>query len=723
MKKPVIAVGLVLTGICLALYVFEPTFVTAVSNAAYDVLLRHSHGPQRSDDVVLVDLDEASLAERGQWPWPRYLVADLTRRLQDAGATVVVFDILFCEPDRTSPDRVAAQVSAFFDVSAQLDGIPPDLRDFDRLLAEVLSRGISVLGCHMLPPLGTTGETVAPPDDNYRGHFYARGSGDVHRHLSQASGVRVALPALSRAASNNAFFNTLPDADSIVRRTPLIWGCGTDRIYPALALEAVRLHLGVSQVGIEYGSEGIRRLRLNDRVIPTDERGMLFLNYRSTTFPTYSATRVLSGEVGKKEFSGKIAFIGTSAAGLRDLRATPLQADFAGVGIQATAAENILSSDFLRFPGWMKGFEAALIACMGIFLTIIIHRQRAWLSFIITAAVIVASVFMSVVLLNALGLIFVPSRSIFAILLIYPVLTMVSYWQQEIRARWIRGTFGAMVSRDVLEYLEKEPESSTLATRRTEATVLFSDLAGFTTMSERLGAEQITRLLNDYLSPMAKIIMDRKGYVDKYVGDMIMAEWGVPFRAKDHAVQACLAAIEQQQALEALRPELKARFDCDVRARIGVNTGTVTAGNMGSDSRFQYTVMGDTVNVASRLEPLNKQYGTSIIIGQSTFEQAKDAIQTRLLDRVQVAGRVEEILIYELVGLQGRVPAERIESIELYEEALRSYWDEEWERPVECLRTLLRMNPSDAAAARLIEKITGMRWDPETVAKTPVVAG
>jgi adenylate cyclase len=272
-----------------------------------------------------------------------------------------------------------------------------------------------------------------------------------------------------------------------------------------------------------------------------------------------------------------------------------------------------------------------------------------------------------------------------------------------------------MVSNKVLSYLEEHPAEAALTGTGREATVMFSDIRGFSTIAESLQPDQLSILLNRYLSPMTSIIMMRDGYVDKYIGDMIMAEWGVPYAIPDHAAQACHAALEQVEQLARMRPRLQTLFGHEIHVRIGINTGLMIAGNMGSEHRCQYTVMGDTVNLASRLEPLNKQYGTTIIIGRSTYLQVRDVFETRMLDRVTVAGKTEEVLVYELLARRGELPDRKREIARLYEEALKLYWEGKWDEPVNCLKQALRLDRGDEPSARLLEKISGMHIDADVL--------
>lgn len=720
LKSPVIAVGLVLTVVCSLLYVYEPPLITTLSHRAYDTLLHYNHKPPQSDRVAIVDLDEESLQRYGQWPWPRYLVAELTDQIMDAGASVVAFDIVFAERDRTSPDTMVPALNDHFGLHGSLQEIPGGYRDFDTLLASSLARGKTVLGCWMHQAENDQPATDVIEDESYRGWFYSLGRGHIAEHIFQAERVTQSLPELRASAANSAFYNTVPHFDSIVRDQPLIWAYGEHRIYPTLALEAVRLDQDIQQVGIRHDETGILGIQLGDRFVPTDATGRMMINYRTSTelhhgtrftsFPSFKAADVLEGNVEAEDLRGKIVLVGTSAPGLRDMRATPLTAQansyFSGVEINATIIDNLLTGDFLRHPTWMRSFDLAAIVLLGLTLTLVIYRQRSWFSFLVAAAALGFSISISLACFQLWHLVFTPVRLMVSIAIIYPTLTTVSFWKHERQERWIRGAFGAMVSDKVLSFLESNPHSDVLKGSKSEATILFSDIEGFSRIAEHLSPDQLSDLLNRYFKPMTEIILARDGYVDKYIGDMIMAEWGVPYQVPHHAEQACHAALEQIELLDAMRPELKKLFGHELRIRIGINSGVVTAGNMGSNDRFQYSVMGDSVNLAARLEPLNKEYGTTVILGEATQAQVGDLFETRLLDRVIVPGKSTSVAVYELLGQRGQVASGKIEAVALYEQALHLNWQGEWEPALLCLHECLRILPGDKPSAKMIEFIT-----------------
>lgn len=724
--SPVALVGAIVTAICLFLFLWHPGFIEAVSNYSYDAMLRQNQSPPKSGKVVIIDIDDASMADPdlGQWPWPRYLVARLTERIFEAKASVIAFDILFSEKDRTSPQILSDRMKRHFDFDVDIKGLPENARDFDLVFARALKKGQAILGLMMHPvdDVPSSVDYSIHPDYSSWLTFSSKvKSANPCSFLIQSDTVSMAIPELMESA-HTAFFNAYVDADSVVRRNPLIWAHGADRVYPSLALEAVRLDKGILQGKILFDEYGITEIRLRDIVIPTDKVGRIVLNYREidkeaktgfySTFKTYSAKDVLEGRVGENELADKIVFIGTSAAALKDLRATPITQHFSGVEIHATMVDNILAGDMLLVPNYMAGVHTIAILLTGLFLTILISRGRSWLSFLISALLISVSLRLSMMLLRNYCLVFVPVWVILTVVVVYPVLTMIKFWQEELQKKKVRDMFGTMVSENVLTYLENNPESFSLSGQKAEATMFFSDVKGFTTISESLEPAKLSELLNRYLSPMTSIIMNRGGYVDKYEGDAIMAEWGVPFPMNDHAVQACLSALEQQEELAKLRPVLREEFGHDIHVRMGINSGTVTAGNMGSDRRFQYTVMGDPVNQAARFEPANKDYGTLIVMGETTYQAAKEHIEVRLLDKLIVKGKTVPILIYELLARKGGLSQEKSKIVALYETALKLHWDRKWEEAEAAIQEALSLDPNDGPCVSMLKRINGYVKNP-----------
>lgn len=697
-KRLPLITGLFLLVAGAVFYIYEPPFLSGLSHRIYDVFLQKNAQPVQTDAVAIIDIDDQSLTEYGQWPWPRTRLAELLSNLWKKGAAVVVFDIIFAEPDRTSPSELSKDWKNDFGAEVSISGVSSNHWNFDAVFANSMEGRPTVLGCFLngvaepLPEL--------PVDENsfYRGRFYEKGFTE-RRWLPQAGSLLQPLPELAQSAGGIAFINTVPDEDNIIRSTPLVYAYGPGRIYPSLALEALRLYAGARKVGIIYdnrGQDGVQYIKIFDGQIPTDAHGRLAVNYRSNSFPYFSVSDVLTGNLPDDALRDKILFVGTSAAGLQDIRSTPLHKALPGVEIHATAVDNMLAGDILREPRWMFFANLGAIVFGGLILTLLVVFAPALLSFLLMVLADAAVIGTSWWLLHAKNLVVLPAETVVVWGLVFVGVIAVKYWQEERGRKQVRGMFGTMVSPNVLQYLEENPGSFSLTGAKAEATMFFSDVAGFTTISESLEPAQLAELLNRYLSPMTDIIMARGGYVDKYEGDAIMAEWGVPFPVEDHAAQACHAALEQQEKLSELRAQLKEEYGHDLTVRMGLNTGVVTAGNMGSANRFQYTVMGDAVNQAARFESANKCYGSLIMIGETTHALVADLFEVRLLDLIIVKGKTKPIRIYELLARTGELDPETARAAALYEEALRLHWKKKF----------------DEAIARLDEALVIMKDEP-----------
>ena len=666
---PVRNAGLVLTVLLLALFIYKPAFVQVLHQYGYDTLIRRQHLAAQADAIVIIDIDERSLASRGQWPWPRYLVADMVENLREAGAKVIALDMTFPEPDRTSPDYIEKDLTGRSEKSVTISGVPKGQRNHDLLLARQLAKSKTVIGCYMDKISAKGPQLPENVDPNFRSRFYAQGKGNIQTSIHQAQDIKMALPVIRDAASNSAFFNSQPDKDNVIRRSPLLWGFGK-RLYPSLGLETLRLYLDADVIGVSYDEQGIESLRIKQYSMPTDRHGQILVNYRKlhrtrdgspTAFPVVAATDVLDKDFGDTSIQNKIVFIGTSAVGLRDLRSTPLLQDYSGVQVHANIVDNILSGDVLRATYWMDAVDLASILLGGLFITFVVYRFRSWAAFLFVSLIVAMSVGFSLVMFKK-QIVFVPSYLAMLAVIMYPLLTMLKFWRQEKKERWIRGTFGAMVSKEVLSQLESDPEKVMEARLKTNATMMFCDVANFTPISEKLTPDEVANFLNHFLSPMTEIVMRHNGFIDKYIGDMIMAVWGAPIPDTNHAAQACKCALEMQKELKELQPYFQEHFDIEFNIRIGLNSGPVTAGNMGSEQRFEYTVIGEAVNVAARLEPMNKQFGTFCIIGEDTFVEIQDEIEVKYLDAVALKGVSDKVKIYELLALKKEIKIHKPEA-------------------------------------------------------------
>jgi adenylate cyclase len=626
-------------------------FIQAVYAQGFDRVSGLFAREQPLDAIVIADVDEASLRELGQWPWPRRLLARLVRRLAEDGASVAAFDILFPEPDRASPERAIAEWKSLGVKGSEMLASAGVEADFDAELAQAMAAVPCVLGCSLELEGGG-----APALEGYRQRIFetAFNAGDGYlsrRFIPGAKGIVASIPPLTRAAAGTAFVNTTPDSDRIIRRTPLVKSVG-GVLYPSLSLEAVRLALGASGVKVIYdrASQGVDAVAFSKpRLVATDPTARLILNFRAARHRHVSAADILAGRTPPGFFRGKIVLIGTSAAGLRDLVAIPGETEFPGVDVHAVAIDNLLCGDPYREAPW--SFAACLAAALlgGLLLVWVTSTRRFAWSLTLLLLLLAGSLALSMAAAARERLIVSPVPCAVTWFAAYLASAAVRFRGEEKGRRQVRSLFGTMVSDQVLRYMEQHPGSVSLTGRRCEVTCLFTDVAGFTSIAERLDPETLSRMMNAFLTPLTDIILAEGGFVNKYIGDAIMAVWGIPYAMPDHAERACRAALACQRELARLRPQLKEEFGADLFMRIGLETGVVTAGNMGSSRRFEYTVMGDTVNRASRFEGLCKEFGAAIIIGARLQAAVGNAFKTRGLGTVTVKGKTEAVEVFELV--------------------------------------------------------------------------
>lgn len=712
-KLSLLLVGIPALAASILLAWFDPAPFAGLSHQVHDAMLRTLASPPRSGAIVMVDIDDESLARLGQWPWPRRELRRLVDRLWQQGAAVVVFDVVFPEPDRTSPLALESQWRSEFGPGVAIAGIPDNALDHDADFATALARGQSVLGCYFSLGTGIDSHLVTE-DSLHRGRCFEVGR-PQRDMLPQGTAIIQSLPALRARAAGEASFNTLADRDNVIRRTPLLVAYGPNRLYPALSLEATRLFRKAGNIRVRYDDHlgrGVEGVDVGGISLPTDANGCLVLNFRSVTFPAIPAWKILANTAESAMLSNRVVLIGTSAAGLHDLKATPLAPDIPGIEVHATALDNMLAGDALREPRWMFHVNLLTILAAGLALMVLVASARSWLAFFAATGFIGIALATSAWALANYRLVASPVGVIVCTLLVYTSMTVVKYWNEERERHRIRTMFGTMVSTDVLRLMEENPASFSLAGRKAEVTVLFSDIANFTNLAEDLDPDVLTRLLNRYLTEMTEIIMARGGTVDKFYGDAIMAVWGAPYATPDHAFQACLAALEQTDRLTELNRDLSAEYNCKLEIRIGINTGMVTAGNMGSTNRFQYTVMGDTVNVASRLEAANRLCGTGILIGEETLQRVSDRLETRLVGCVPIRGKAKPVCIHELLTRRGALSPAMTAVVSTYSKALSAFHNRQWDEALHLLESALSLNPDDGPSRLLRDNASRFQRNP-----------
>ncbi len=646
----------------------------------------------------IVDIDEESLKRYGQWPWPRTLLASLVDRLTAAGAALVVFDVVFAEPDRTSPARLLKEWERIGDSEnlAQLRQAGANLPDHDTLFAEAIARSSVVLGFVLLAQTND----VRPPTG-----FGVAQLGDAPNQFApKYRGAAGNLAILGDAALGQASFNSLPDSDNIVRRVPLFVGLG-DKLYPTLVPEALRVAQGVSTYRIKssgasgeqsFGEKtGIVAVSVGDFEMPTDKQGALWLydtgHKQERYFPVW---KVLDNAFDPTEVEGRVIFIGTSAEGLKDIRSSPLSVALPGVELHVQALEQVFAGQYLTRPDWADGVELIGMALLGLVVFFGVRWRR--IGALATAGIgIVASgsaVAASWTAFSEHGLLLDPIYPIFAGVAVYMVTSLQAYMQTESEKKQIRGAFSQYMSPAMVKRLAENPKLLKLGGEMRDMTLLFCDVRGFTTISEQFDAQGLTAFINKFLTPMTDVIMAREGTIDKYMGDCIMAFWNAPLddaRHADHGVESALAMTER---LKSLNEEIEAeaiaagRKFIPLNIGIGLNSGVVCVGNMGSDQRFDYSVLGDDVNLASRLEGQSKTYGVDIVIGAKTLAQLHEKA-TLELDLIQVKGKTEPVRIHCVLGDAELLNAPSFQALATVHAAmLTAYAEQRWDDALEALK-------------------------------------
>jgi adenylate cyclase len=641
------AVSLALLGALVVLRIADPAPLEALRSRTFDLYQRIKPREAILRPAVIIDIDEASLKTHGQWPWPRTLLADLNAKLTRLGAAVIAYDIIFAEPDRMSP---AVAVDSFRNLDAATREALRKLPDNDAVFADAIRQSRVVLGesGHHLPD----GAAMPPPVG------FAMMGPDPRRFLLSYPGLIGNLPVLEQVASGRGMLTMQPEPDGIVRRVPMLM-IAQDTLMPAMTLDMLRVVTRATAFRVNSGPAGVRSVAIPALDIPTDGQGQLWIHFAPYDTNRYvSAKDVLEGRVAPERIARKLVLVGTSAVGLRDIKATPIDPAMSGVEVHAQVLESILSKSVLVRPGYAIGAELAIAALFG--LTIIA------LGPILGAAMMVGlGAMVSAAILGGSWVLFAQQRMmldatfpLLATFLIYLTLIFTNYFREQWQRRRIRTAFGQYLAPELVSQLATSHETLTLGGEDRNMSIMFSDVRGFTTISElyKDDPQGLTTLMNNFLTPMTNAIIENHGTIDKYIGDAIMAFWNAPLTDKDHEVHACAAALEMLRRVEVLNEQREKdaaasgqRF-IPIKIGIGINTGRCVVGNMGSDLRFNYSVLGDAVNLASRLEGQSKNYGVGIIIGSGTAKAIGERFATLELDKITVKGKTEPETVYTVLG-------------------------------------------------------------------------
>ncbi|KJC51498.1 adenylate cyclase [Bradyrhizobium sp. LTSP849] len=654
--------------------------------------------------VTIVDIDDKSLAKFGQWPWSRMRIADMIINLTNNGAVAIGFDVVFSEADRLNPDLVANQMRYLDDATrTKLRELPSN----DQILSEAIKRSRVVLGETGLPEVGSELDKTLP----FTG-VATVGEENAEKFLFEFPGLLRNVPVIEKVAAGRGLFSIKTERDGFIRRVPMIMRA-QGNIMPSLSLEILRVITGTPTLLVRTDKTGVRAIRIKGVEIPTDKNGQLWVHYARRDPSIYvSAADVLDNTVPPAKLAGKLVLIGTSAAGLNDLKTTPVSSTMPGVEIHAQVLESVLSGAVISQPNYALGVE--LLAALIIGILVIIFTPNLG-----PVRLVIAGAMFAAVLIGTSWFFYWKYR--YLIDFTYPLLSTTaiyltfifsSFVREQRQRKEIRGIFAQYMSPVLVEQMAQSPEKVVLGGEEREMTIMFSDVRGFTTISEsyKHDPQGLIALMNRFLTPLTDVIIEEKGYVDKYMGDAIMAFWNAPLDDKAHEVNACEAAIQMLEKIDVVNKDREqeaadgGHVYIPLNVGIGLNTGIGVVGNMGSDLKKNYSVLGDSVNLASRLEGQTKEYGFPIIVGSRTALAAKDKFAILELDFIMVKGKTEPEVIYAIAGREDVMHSaafQRLRNITI--EMLGCYRSRDWQGALDAIERGRRSEDADT-----LEKLFGL---------------
>jgi len=667
----------------------------------YDFRLRLTAPGGVDPRVVIIDIDEKSLRERelggeGRWPWPRDRLALLVDRLfDDYNVSLTAFDVIFSERDESSGIRILEKLAksdfkADSKFKSQYERIKPSL-DFDAKFANSMKDRPVVLGFSFLNP----------GDTSHKGSLPSPVFNSEQLPITLVSpmireGYTGNLARLQKMASDAGHINPIVDNDGIIRRIPMLVEYSDHQFYQSLGLASARTLLGGMPLKEVYANGadkttfgGLEYLDVGGALLPVTEELTSFIPYRGPfkSFEYISASDVLNKTVPKEKLEGKIILVGTTAPGLLDLRATPVGKSYPGVEIHANMITGILDGTIKQAPVWTNAANLLLIVALGLLLALILPALSAVWGTIFSVLTLALVAWLNLYIYQA-GVVMPVAALLSSLFLIYLINIAYGYFIESRSKRHITGLFGQYIPPELVDEMAKNPANFSMESESRDLTILFSDVRGFTTISESLDAKTLSEFINAFLTPFTRVIYKNRGTIDKYMGDCIMAFWGAPISDADHARQGVISAFEMLKAMEELNIEFVRKNWPPIKVGIGLNSGKVSVGNMGSEIRLAYTVMGDAVNLASRLEGITKEYGVAIIIGEGTQKHLPDLI-VRELDKVKVKGKDIAVTIYEPLGFSGTVPERTLTALALFNIALGNYRAQRWDEAESQFETLL----------------------------------
>ena len=689
-------ISIVLVILALVVFFMDPHFLRFMELKALDLRMVSRGQLPTTGQVIIATVDEKSLSEIGRWPWSRSMTAKLVDSLKEYGAKAVGFDIVFAEPEQStgpSADAILAKsVKSAKNVSLGYF-FHTSMKDVEFLTEEYINASGSLIGGSMYSMV------------REKGH-----EGDYN--LITAYAPVPSIKAIAESGENCGYFNAFPDPDGVIRWSPLVIKF-QDNFYYSLPIALLMQYLDYPMIVLNLAEFGVDGVMLGDLRIPTDEIGRLLINYLgpAKTFPHYSISDIIAGRLSPELIKGKIVIVGATATGIYDLRVTPFSPVYPGVELHATVVENILQGNFLEQSAWTTFIDICGIIVFGMIIGIAIPRLKALQGILLVMVLLGGFVAGNTLIFAKYNTWLNMVYPVLTMMTIYLVITVYRYFTEEREKKKIRGAFQYYLTASVINELLKDPTKLKLGGDKKDLTVMFSDIRGFTTISEKLTPEELVHLLNEYLTAMTDIVFKYEGLLDKYIGDAIMAVFGAPVDQPDHALRSCRTALEMMATLKGLQQKWAAEGRPFVDIGVGINSGDMVVGNMGSNMRFDYTVMGDNVNLSSRLEGINKEYGTHIVISEFTYEVVKEEVFCRELDAVRVKGKKLPVKIYELI-CERKDAAEHEEYIGRFHAGLAHYKAARWDEGIAAFKSVLEIRPDDPPAKLYIQRCQDLKENP-----------
>lgn len=679
-------------------------FLNQLENWTYDARLNYKRLNTIDDRIVIVDIDESSLALEGRWPWSRDKLAAIVNNLFEVyQADVVGFDIVFAEKDESSGLKefeflASTELKDDPLFHKALDNIRPSL-EYDQMFAKALKDRNVVMGYYFKSNVSENeiaqSGLLPPAVTKLNKQLSAR------LPINKALGYGGNLKILQSSARSGGFFdNPFVDSDGVFRRVPLIQ-IHQDQVYASLALSTTQAYLKNSDIKLNVVNNGTKNdqyfalesVHINEFSIPVDGKGAVYVPFRglSYSFPYISAHKILNKKIDPDSLKGKIVLVGTTAPGLLDLRSTPVQSVYPGVEIHANIISGILDQRINHSPAWTIGYEFIILILIAATMAFLLPVSSPLMATVATTIVLILTVSGTLMAWNS-QIILPLASPVLLIVLNYILHMSYGFFIESRGKRQLAHLFGQYIPPEIVDEMSKSPANFSLDGENKVMTVLFSDVRGFTTISEGMDPKQLTQLMNALLTPMTRVIHKHRGTIDKYMGDAIMSFWGAPLEDPDHARHALHAAMEMMVELKIMQKDFESRGWPPINIGIGLNTGNMNVGNMGSEFRMAYTVLGDSVNLGARLEGLTKEYGVNIIVSESTKESIPE-FTYRDLDLVRVKGKNEPIAIFEPIGHEDEIDEATTLELAKYNQALQSFRAQNWDQAETDFFALSQIHP------------------------------